>query len=146
MNIVMRYVYAIADVVVIRMIALPVVADPSMWIWYGLCVALAFMLRLGMEHKRHRLTTQTLFYQCIYTISWIFFAILIWDYFYKLETQGFSIYLFVNSLFASFLVSQFEQIFEKGFKAWLQIKLGKFLAVESGKDEKVNVTKRKDSK
>jgi hypothetical protein len=44
------------------------------------------------------------------------------------------------------MVSQFEQIFEQGFKSWLQIKLGKFLAVESGKDEKVNVTKRKESK
>lgn len=99
-----------------------------MWLWYALCIALAFMLRIGMEHKKHRLTWQSLLYQAICTISWCFFMILVWYTF--LNYTWFEIYLFINSLFASFMVTQFEEAFELGLKEWLKIKLGKFLAVE----------------
>lgn len=56
--------------------------------------------------------------------------ILVWNTFLN-YSRGLEIYLFVNSLFAVFMVSQFEEVFELGFKSWLKIKLGKFLAVEN---------------
>lgn len=140
MNIIMRILYASFDFVIINVIVLPLVIDPIAWAWYSLCIALAFVLRLGMEHKRHRLTWSALLYQSICTISWSFFSILVWSTFLKYD-RGLEIYLFMNSLFATFMVSQFEQVFEVGFKAWLKIKLGKFLAVESA-----TVTLPSDSK
>lgn len=108
------------------------IVDPIVWAWYSLCILLAFMLRLGMEHKKNRLTWASLLYQSICTISWCFFMVLVWNYCFTKDTKGFEIYLFVNSLFASFMVSQFEEVFEIGVKEWLRIKLGKFLAVEKG--------------
>lgn len=108
------------------------IVDPIVWAWYSLCILLAFMLRLGMEHKKNRLTWASLLYQSICTISWCFFMVLVWNYCFTKDTKGFEIYLFINSLFASFMVSQFEEVFEIGVKEWLRIKLGKFLAVEKG--------------
>lgn len=131
----MRIVYASVDFVIINALVLPLVVDPLVWAWYSLCIALAFVLRLGMEHRRNNLTWATLLYQSICTISWSFFMILIWNTFLN-YTRGFEIYLFMNSLFAVFMVSQFEEVFEKGFKGWLKIKLGKFLAVEAKEENK----------
>lgn len=110
--------------------------DPITWAWYSLCILLAFMLRLGMERKKKRLTKEALLYQSICTVSWCFFTVLVWNYCFVKETRGFEIYLFINSLFATFMVSQFEEVFEIGFKEWLRVKLGKFLAVERGEDLK----------
>lgn len=136
MNIVLRILYASFDFVILNVIALPFASyDPIVWAWYSLCIALAFVLRLGMEHKKHRLTWDSLLYQCICTVSWCFFMVLVWNYFFTKDKKGFEIYLFINSLFAVFMVSQFEQIFEVGFKSWLQIKLGKFLAKEGKEDQ-----------
>lgn len=135
MNIVMRILYATSDFVIINILAYPMVADPLALIWYALCVALAFALRLGMEHKKKMLTKQTLLYQSICTISWCFFAVLIWNDFLVYE-RGFEIYLFLNSLFAVFLIGQLENVFEMGVKEWLKIKLRKFLAVEEKEEAK----------
>lgn len=133
MNIVMKVVYASLDFVILNVVALPFAAiDPMLWAWYSLCIALAFVLRLGMEHKKHKLTGPALLYQSICTVSWSFFMILVWNYMFPKGRDGFEIYLFINSLFATFLVSQFEEIGKEGIRSWLRIKLGKFLAVEKG--------------
>ena len=134
MNITMKIVYASLDFVILNVIALPFATiDPMLWAWYSLCIALAFVLRLGMEHKKHRLTWASLMYQSICTISWSFFTILIWNYMFPKGRDGFEIYLFLNSLFATFLVGQFEVIGKDGIKQWLRIKLSTFLATESVK-------------
>jgi hypothetical protein len=144
MNPVMRIVYASWDFVVINAIILPLSPDPIVWGWYSICILLAFALRLGMEHKRHKLTWISLLYECIYTVSWCFFTVLIWATFLN-YTRGFEIYLFINSLFASFMVSQFEQVFQNGFKTWLRLKVGKFLAQEQLPATPVNPpTERED--
>ena len=135
MNPVMKIVYASWDFVVINAILLPFAPDPIVWGWYSLCIFLAFALRLGMEHRKHRLTWLSLLYECIYTVSWCFFTVLIWTTFLNYD-KGFEIYLFCNSLFASFMVGQFEQVFQMGFKSWLRIKVGKFLAVEEREETK----------
>ena len=136
MNIVMKILYATFDCIIINVVAIPFIAgNPVIWAWYSLCIILAFVLRVGMEHKKHRLTWSSLLYQSICTITWCFFMVLVWDYVFGKQTKGFEIYLFINSLFAVFMVSQFEQVFEIGFKEWVRIKLGKFLATE-GKEEK----------
>lgn len=127
----MRILYATVDAVtMMSVIVLPIApVDPIVWLWYVLCIALAFVLRIGMEHKKHRLTWASLLYQSICTVSWCFFMILVWNTFLNYK-RGFEIYLFINSLFAAFMVGQFEEVFEVGFKEWIRIKLGKFLAVE----------------
>jgi len=130
MNVVSKSVLAFADFMLINAVLLPFSTfEPLVWAWYSLCVALAFVLRLGMEHKKHRLTKSSLLIQSIYTISWSFFMILIWNTFLNYN-KGFEVYLFVNSLFSVFMVSQFEVIFELGLKEWVRVKLGKFLATE----------------
>lgn len=130
MNVVSKTVVAFLDFVVINVIALPFATiDPMLYAWYSLCILLAFVLRLGMEARKNRLTWRTLMYQSIYTISWSFFMILVWTAWLKYKS-GFEVYLFINSLFAVFMVSQFEIMFEIGFKEWLRIKLGKFLATD----------------
>jgi hypothetical protein len=137
MTIVDKLVCVYFDYLILNTIAIPfAVYDPVVWAWYSLCIALAFVLRIGMEHKKHRLTWNSLLYQSICTISWCFFMILVWNYLFTKEKKGFEIYLFINSLFAVFMVSQFEEIFEIGFKKWIKIKLGKFLAVESTEEER----------
>ena len=136
MNIVMKILYATLDFMIINVVAIPFLTnDPLIWAWYSLCIALAFVLRVGMEHKKHRLTWNSLLYQSICTVTWCFFMVLVWDYVFLKQTKGFEIYLFINSLFAVFMVSQFEQVFEIGFKEWIRIKLGKFLAVEKKEGE-----------
>jgi len=105
-----------------------ITGSPIVWAWYCLCIALAFLLRLGMEHRKHKLTSDVLLWQSIATITWCFFSILVWNYFYTSTTKGFEIYLFVNSLFASFMIGQFEEVFQVGFKKWLASKVGTVLA------------------
>lgn len=128
----MRVTNAVLDFIVINVIALPLVDSPATLAWYGLCVALAFILRLGMESKERNLTFKFLLQQSIFTIGWCFFVVLIWNYFFTKDKKGFEIYLFVNSLFASYMVTQFESAFKMSFKEYLRLKLGKFLAVDKG--------------
>lgn len=130
----MRVTNAVFDFIIINVIALPLLKDPVSLLYYSLCVALAFLLRLGMEHKAHKLTWASLLYQSITCVSWCFFAVLVWNTFLRYE-RGFEIYLFLNSLFSAYLVSQFEETFKLGIKDWLRIKLGKFLAVEKGEEK-----------
>jgi hypothetical protein len=133
MNIIMKIIYATVETIaMITAVTLPFVGL-NVWVvsWYFLCVALGFLLRIGMEHNKNRLTWKSLLYQSICTVSFCFFMYLLWNYLFPPEKQGFEIYIFLCSLFATFLVSQLEDVFEKGVKSWLRIKLGKFLAVES---------------
>lgn len=131
----MKTVLAFADFMLINAVLIPFVAsDIVTWAWYALCIALAFVLRLGMEHNKKRLTRSSLLIQSVYTITWSFFMVLIWNTFLN-WTKGFEVYLFVNSLFAVFMVGQFEIIFEMGFKEWVRVKLGKFLATEKVEDK-----------
>lgn len=127
----MRIVYASVETfTMLLVVTFPIRAiDPTVWAWYTLCVVLGFVLRLGMEHKKHLLTRASVLYQSICTVTWCFFMSLVWHTFLNYE-KGLEIYLFINSLFAAFMVSQFEEIFEMGFKQWLRIKVGKFLAIE----------------
>lgn len=134
MNQLMRITNAVLDFVIINIIAVPLIANPLALAWYGLCVALAFLLRLGMEHREKHLTFSSVLYQSITTVSWSFFAVLVWNTFLSYD-KGFEIYLFVNALFASYMVAQFEETFKLGLKKWLRIKLGKFLAVEKGEEK-----------
>ena len=134
MNIVMKILYASVEAVTITIVAtLPLqLTTPNLilWAWYGLCILLGFVLRLGVERNEKRLTKETLLFHSIATVTWCFFASLVWNYFFLPEKKGFEIFIFLNSLFAAFMVGQFKVIFEIGVKKWLQIKLGKFLAVE----------------
>lgn len=134
MNVVTKSVLGFADFLVLNAVLIPFsVLDPVVLAWYSLCIILAFVLRLGMEHKKNRLTRSALLIQSIYTISWSFFMVLVWNTFLN-YSKGFEVYLFINSLFAVFMVGQFEVIFEIGGKEWLRIKFGKFLASEKEGD------------
>lgn len=131
----MRIVTGVFDFIIINTIALPfVTVDVWTLVWYSLCVGLAFALRLGMMRKKGLLTWETTLIQSIYTISWCFFAVLVWNTF-NYFTKGFEIYLFINSLFAVFMVGQFETIFEMGFKSWIRTKLKRLLAAEEREGE-----------
>lgn len=135
MNIVNTVARAGYEFLVINIVAAPfVMGNPVVWAWYCLCIALAFLLRVGMEHNKHKLTPRSLLYQSICTISWCFFMILVWDAFLN-YTKGFEIYLFINSLFSSFMVSQFEEVFQLGFKKWLASKVGTVLAVQKEEEK-----------
>lgn len=136
MNIVNTIARAGYEFLVINIVAIPfVVGNPWTIAWYVLCVALAFLLRVGMEHKEHRLTWASLLYQSICTIGWSFFSVLCWDYFFTDKTKGIEIYLFVNSLFATFMVSQFEDIGKSSIKKWLAAKVGTILATEKQEEK-----------
>jgi len=136
MNIVNTIARAGYEFLVINIIALPfALGNPLTIVWYSLCVGLAFVLRVGMEHNKHRLTGAALLYQSICTISWTFFSVLVWNYFFIDAKKGFEIYLFVNSLFATFLVSQFEEVGKSGIKQWLRLKLSTFLANEKQEEK-----------
>lgn len=125
----MRNVYATTDFIIINIAAVSVhtVPDPLTLAWYSLCVLLAYALRLGMEYKKNNLTGKVLLYQSICTVGWCFFMMLVWNAFLNYQ-RGFEIYLFINSLFATFMVSQFEVAFEIGFKKWLRTKINWIIA------------------
>lgn len=127
----MRIGYATFDFILINIAAVSIqsMPEPLTLAWYSLCVLLAYALRLGMEHKRNNLTGKVLLYQSICTVSWCFLMVLVWNAFLNYE-KGFEIYLFINSLFSVFMVSQFEDVFQMGVKSWLRTKLNKFLAEE----------------
>ena len=126
----MKIWYATLDFVLLNIaVGINSTIDLYSALWYSLCIVLAFVLRLGMEARKDRLTWKSLLYQSIYTLSWSFFMILVWNTWLNYKS-GFEVYLFINSLFSVFMVGQFEIMFEIGFKEWMRVKLGKFLATE----------------
>jgi len=136
MNIVNTIARSGYEFLVINIVAVPFIAtSPWVIVWYSLCVLLAFVLRIGMMHKDKTLNSGTLLWQSIATIGWSFIMILVWEYVTPGKSKGFEIYLFVNSFFASFAVSQFEQIGKTTIKKWLRAKLSTFLAVEKEEDK-----------
>lgn len=110
-------VRAALEFVVLNVVAVPLIQDPALFLWYSLAVLLAFILRLGIEYNKNTLTWRNAFIQTIYTISYCYFAILVWNS-YLNYGKGFEVYLFLNSLFAVFIVGQLEVMFQMGFKAW----------------------------
>lgn len=128
----MRIAYATFDFILINIAAASIHPMPDLltWSWYALSVILAFSLRLGIEYDNNNLTKRILLKQTIFTVSWVFLSVL----FYKeMSWSGwFEIYLFLNSLFGVFFVSQLEDTFKIGVKSWIRIKLSKFLAEEKG--------------
>lgn len=136
MNIITSMLKALSEVVVLTtVLAVPVVYDPSLYLWYSLSVVLAFVLRLGIEYKNNNLTWRNAFIQTVYTISYCYFAIIVWTTLF-IDGKWFAVYLFINSLFAVMIVSQLEIIFEMGLKKWLRSKLKNFLALEDKEEDK----------
>lgn len=119
-------------------IALPYAKDLTEWIWYGLAITLAFLLRIGIEINNNTLTRKRVLVQSIYTLCYCFLAVIVWRDFLKYE-KGFEVYLFVNSLFAVFIVGQLEKAFEVGFKSYLRKSLKNFLAVEPPKEKQDDI-------
>lgn len=128
----MKIAYASFDFVLINVAAASIQPIPDLitWTWYCLSVVLAFSLRLGIEYDKDKLTKKNLLKQTVFTVSWVFLSVL----FYRQMgwTTWFEIYLFMNSLFGVFFVSQLEETFKIGVKGWLRIKLSRFLAEEKG--------------
>lgn len=123
MNIIGKILMVYRDFFLLYLLAIPLKMDITVWLWYSLCIVLAFALRLGIEFNKNRLTWRTGFIQSIYTITWCFFSVLVWHTFLKAQ-DWFEIYLFINSLFAVFIVGEAENFFQLGLKAWLAKKLG----------------------
>lgn len=135
MNIITLMLKALSEVVILMVLAVPVVYDPSLYFWYSLSILLAFVLRLGIEFKNNNLTWRNALIQTIYTISYCYFAIIVWTTL-SINGKWFAVYLFINSLFAVLIVSQLEIIFEMGLKKWLRLKLKNFLALEDREEER----------
>jgi len=130
----MKMLLAYIDFFLVYILITPLNMGWTAWLWYSLCVILAFSLRLGIEFNKNRLTWKNGLVQSIYTITWCFFSVLVW-YTFLLYKSGFEIYLFVNSLFAVFIVGEAEKVFEKGFKRWLSEKVGTVLATHKQEDK-----------
>lgn len=136
----MKLVYASVDFVLLN-IALGINAhlDMSIILWYSLCILLGFSLRISILVNEGRYSHKTLFVHTVFTICWCFFMVLLWQTWVSLTwvNRGglsFEIYLFSNSLFSVFMVTQFDYFFKIGFVAWLKLILGKFLAKEIKED------------
>lgn len=110
-------------------LALPHTETLTEWVWYVLAIMLAFLLRIGIEINNNTLTRKRVLVQSIYTLCYCFLAVIVWRDFLKYD-KGFEVYLFINSLFAVFIVGQLEKAFELGFKAYARKALRSFLAVE----------------
>lgn len=135
MNIVATVLKAVGEVLIINIILIPTGFSPYVALWYSLIVLLAFLLRFAMNKKKTGLWPWGEFIeQSIYTLSWSFFASLVWFKLYP-TSQWFEVYLFLNSLFASFLVGELEHIMSVGFRPWLKNCLLKFVATETKKEE-----------
>jgi len=119
MNIVSIMVRGTLEFIIVSVIAIPLSGDPLALAWYSLSVFLAFILRLAMEYNDNGLTWRNGIKQAIYTISYCYFAITVW-FTYLNYTKGFEVYLFLNSLFAVFMVSQLKHFFQLGVTATLK--------------------------
>jgi len=82
-----------------------------------------------MEYNDNGLTWKNGIKQAIYTISYCYFAITVW-FTYLNYTKGFEVYLFLNSLFAVFMVSQLKHFFQLGVTATLKKWLKTLIASE----------------
>lgn len=132
----MKIVHATSDFVVLNMLSFAITQDVYMWLWYSLAILLAFLLRIGIELNNRTLTKRSALIQSIYTVSYCFFAIIFWKT-YLNYTKGFEVYLFINSLFAVFIVSQLESMFKAGFRTWARNWLKSIMAAESKGDDKI---------
>lgn len=132
MTTVMRITYATIDFILVNIAASSIHPSPDLitWTWYCLSVILAFSLRLGIEYDNNKLTKRNLLKQTIFTVSWVFLSVLVYK---EMHWGGwFEVYLFLNSLFGVFFVSQLEESLKIGVKGWLRLKLSKFIAEEKG--------------
>lgn len=136
MSIVNKVAKSLGDVAIINIVAMPFSVNPWLWLWYSIIVSLAFLLRLAIERKKGALPGSKILEQTVYTISYCFFACLVW-FTWLSAWKWFEVYLFLNSLFATFMVGELENIFKMGFKSWIQTAARKFLALEPG-DIKAN--------
>lgn len=109
--------------------------------WYMLCVGLGFGLRVAVMINNNNYSHKLLFVHGAFTVCWVFLMILLWRT--SLHTtwmnQGgnsFEIFLFLNSLFSVYMVSQFELLFKASFRKWLAINVGRIIAKET-EEEKV---------
>ena len=137
MNVVIKVFVASLDLVLLNiLLALPVVFNPLDAVWYSLCIALGFVLRIAILIKDDKYSHKALLLHMVFTICWCFLAVLAWNtWFYSTwinQGKSFEIYLFFNSLSAVFLVGEFDYMSKTGIKGWLRIKLGKFLAKDEG--------------
>lgn len=133
MNVVTKALLAVVDTILVAIHVPFIISDPSLIPWYLLCVMLGFVLRLGMERRKRLLTWETAMWHSICTIGWCFLAAIVW---WEMGySKWFSAYLFLNSLFAAFLVTQLDEIGKQGIREWFRIKLGKFLATEKAKED-----------
>lgn len=129
MNILSIMVRGTLEFVILNVIAVPFISDPLLLVWYSLSVFLAFVLRLALEYDDKGLTWKGGIRQAIYTISYCYFAIIFW-FSYLNYKNGFEIYLFLNSLFAVFMVGQLKHFFQLGVTATLKKWLKGVLASE----------------
>ncbi len=129
MNILTAMVRGTIEFVILNIVIVPFVSDPLLIAWYSLSVFLAFVLRLALEYDENKLSWKTGIRQAIYTITYCYFAIIFW-FSYLNYKSGFEIYLFLNSLFAVFLVGQLKSFFQMGVKATLRKWAKNFLAAE----------------
>lgn len=130
MNIINIMSRGTTEFLILNIVVVPFVSDPLLLAWYSLSIFLAFVLRLAMEYDERTLTWKTGIRQAVYTVSYCYFAIIFW-FSYLNYKSGFEIYLFLNSLFAVFLVGQLKHIFQIGVKATLKKWLRGFLASET---------------
>lgn len=134
MNIVSTMVKGGVDFVVLNVVAVPFINDPALMLWYSLSVLLAFILRLGIEYNNNTLTWRSAFIQTIYTISYCYLAIIVWFTWINYG-KGFEVYLFLNSLFAFFMVKQVQVMFKFGIRAWGRKWVQSLIAAEPTKED-----------
>lgn len=138
-NIVMKIVLAVVDFVLINIAISLGGIDIYSMMWYLLCIGLGFGLRVAVLIKDGKYTTKTLFLHMMFTISWSFLMVLVWrtglnKTWLNQGGNSFEIYLFINSLFSVYMVSQFEHFFKLGFSGWLRLNVSRIIAKDqSGK-------------
>lgn len=135
----MKIVIATIDFIVINaVLSFNMGISVSEILFNGLCVGLAFGLRMAMLVKDNKYSVKTMFIHAVFTISWVFFVVLLWrTSVYKYLDYGgnsFQIYLFLNSLFSVYMVSQFEYFFKIGFRNWLRMVAGRIVAKDVKED------------
>lgn len=128
MNILNLMGKATTEFVLVSILTMPFVSDPLLLVWYSMAILLAFVLRLGIEYNNNALTWKSGIIQGIYTISYCYLAVMVW-FSWLNYSKGFEVYLFLNSLFAVFMVGQLQSAFKIGVRAyakkWLQSILAK---------------------
>lgn len=108
--------------------------------WYMLCVGLGFGLRVAVMINNNNYSHRLLFVHGAFTICWVFLMVLLWrtSLHKTWMNQGgnsFEIFLFLNSLFSVYMVSQFELLFKASFRKWLAINVGRIIAKETEEEK-----------